>query len=295
MTEQDLTGNQPARGTKRKQAAHENRADRSARLKRIAYKLLVLIATLSLLAAFNVVYLLLVVIWLPDATLRAIIDDPTYNSLHRLHDSILPIISWSLLIGVGVQLFKPQDRLAPLLMALTVPTTITLVELSTGTFVIQDSALPLAIALLLVLLHPAAKQLARLPRFDRIMAGLTLLATAAWSPFAVKMAQFQLLAPPGDTHAAMEHWNRMAFFALFVVMWGLIGASDFSGWRLVAWLAGLASVWYGLQSLLFPVTSAADPLWAAAAIVWGVIYIAMGERRARIKTVEPFAAAAQQA
>lgn len=127
------------------------------------------------------------------------------------------------------------------------------------------------------------------------MAGLTLLAAVVWLPFAVEMAQFQILANPGDAHAAMEHWNRMAFFALFIVIWGLIGASDFSGWRLTAWVAGLASIWYGLQSLLFPVTSAAAPFWAAAAIAWGVIYIAAGERRARKKEVEHLTAAAQRA
>jgi hypothetical protein len=73
----------------------------------------------------------------------------------------------------------------------------------------------------------------------------------------------------------------MAVLAILIIVWGLIGASDRPGWRLVAWVAGLASAWYGFQSLLFPAASAAPLPWAVAAIIWAVVYVIVAERRAR--------------
>lgn len=76
--------------------------------------------------------------------------------------------------------------------------------------------------------------------------------------------------------------KHMASFALLVLLWGLIGASDRPGWRLVAWAAGLATAIYGMQSLLFPtVASTASAPWAVAAVVWTVAYLVVAERRAR--------------
>ncbi len=118
------------------------------------------------------------------------------------------------------------------------------------------------------------------------MGGLTAVAAAAWIPFAYRQAQLQQLATTGDAHAEMEHWNRMAVFALLVIIWALIGSSDRSGWRLTAWIAGLSSMWYGFQSLLFPAASAASLPWALAATGWGIAYIFVAERRARSVAVD---------
>jgi hypothetical protein len=79
----------------------------------------------------------------------------------------------------------------------------------------------------------------------------------------------------------MEHWNRVAVFAILLVFWSLLAASDRPGWRITAWVAGLAGAWYGAQSLLFPVTSAASSVWAIASIAWGIIFVVAAERRAR--------------
>ena len=68
-----------------------------------------------------------------------------------------------------------------------------------------------------------------------------------------------------------------------VVVWcGIIGSSDQAGWRLPAWIAGLASIDYGLHSLVFPdVASAAPGFWAVAAIGWGVSFLVITITRGR--------------
>ncbi len=140
-----------------------------------------------------------------------------------------------------------------------------------------------------------ARQLLQFRRLDTIMSGMTVAAAMVWLPFAYRQAQLQRLATPGDTHATMEHRNRIAAFALFLLVWSLLGASDRPGWRLTAWTAGLASTWYGPQSLLFATAAfVATPLWAVAA-VWGLTYIVVAERRARATASRAGAAAVQPA
>ena len=271
-------GDRPRTGT-----AVQGEASKSSRVRKRFFQGLVILFSLFLLVSFNLVYLMLVVSWLPDATYLAIISDlEAADLVHRVHDSMLPVTAWTLLIGTALQLRRPQDNVAPLLMALTIPVALTSIHLLTGTFDPQFTAISLVPLLLIALLHPRARGLLRVRRLDGPMAVLTGLAAIAWLRFAYAQAQLQRLALPGDAHAEMEHWSRMAAFALFIILWGVIGASDRPGWRLVAWVAGLASAWYGLQSLLFPTAaSTAAVTWAVAAIAWGIAYIVAAERRAR--------------
>ena len=257
----------------------QGEATTTSKLQNVIFKVITLLFALFVLVSFNVVFLLIVVSWLPDAAWLAIISDQGLS--HRLHGSILPVIPLSVLIGTVVQLYRSQDRLAPLLMALAVPVIFALVELATGTYTIMGTGPFLFPLVLIALMHPRTRELVRVRRLDGVMAGLTGLAAVAWIPFAYGQVQLQRLAVPGDSHAEMEHWNLMAVLAILVIVWGLIGASDRPGWRLTAWVAGLASAWYGFQSLLFPVASAAPLPWAVVAVVWAVVYVIVAERRAR--------------
>jgi hypothetical protein len=251
-------------------------------IRTLTFKVIVVLNALLVIGGFNLVLLMLVVSWLPDATYASIIGetDPSFLT-HRVHDSVNPLIAWTLLIGTVVQLRRPEKRLAPVLMMLAIPLSFFTVELLTGTFELADN-LPFIGVLLITALHPGLKEMIRIRRLDKVMLGFAVLAAAGYLPFAVRQARLQTFAPAGDPHAAMEHWTRMAVFAIFLVLWSIIGSTDRPGWRLTAWIAGAASIWYGLQSVLFPVASAATLPWAAAAIGGGAAYIAVAERRARI-------------
>jgi hypothetical protein len=114
------------------------------------------------------------------------------------------------------------------------------------------------------------------------MAGLTALAAIPWIVFALSQAEFARLNLPTDEHAQLEHWIRMAVFAIVMIVWALIGATDLPGWRLTAWTVAYGSIVYGLQSLVFPSqASAAAAGWAIAALAWGVAYLVAAERRVR--------------
>ena len=133
--------------------------------------------------------------------------------------------------------------------------------------------------LLLALLHPRARDLVRCPRTDRTMGALVGVAAVPWLVFAVDHALLQWHNVAGDAHAGLEHWATAALLAVVILWCGLLGSSDHPGWRLPAWIAALASIEYGLHSLVFPdVASAASTFWAVGAILWGAAF-RRGHRR----------------
>ncbi|HSM57496.1 MAG TPA: hypothetical protein VK879_15195 [Candidatus Sulfomarinibacteraceae bacterium] len=256
---------------------------RGARLRRVLFTAFTVLFSLFLLAAFNILYLLIVLYWLPDETILSLIPDfDAAELVHRLHGMALATFVWGIFIGTVVQLRHPQRRLAPFLMALAVPVALIVGELVTGTYTVGGTAPVFVPLLLIAALHPHARKLLAVPGLNRPLAGLIAVAAVPLLLFAAQQAQMQRLAVPGDTHAEMGHWAHMVSFALLILLWGLIGASDHPGWRLVAWVAGLAAAIYGLQSLFFPTMASAAPVfWAAVVVVWAAAYLALTERRAR--------------
>lgn len=225
-----------------------------------------------------------VLAWFPDDMLFSLMDDIDPAALaHRLHELTVGVFSWALLLGVVLQLHKPERKVAPYLAALAVPVVLSVVEFSNGNFVLADT-LPLLLPILVVgLLHPTKSELVRVGHFDPTLTGLTALAAVPWAAFALGQARLQRVDVAGDIHAEVGHWGLMAGLGILVLVWGLIGASDRPGWPITGSMAALSSVLYGLHSLLFSgVASAASPGWATAAVLWGVTYGAAVVRRSRM-------------
>lgn len=227
----------------------------------------------------------LVLLWLPEDTLASIVDNDPADLAHRVHWAALSLMAWSLVVGMAVQLRRPQKNLAPLLQVLAFFVVLFLVGVLIGSFD-PTLVIVLVVLLLLALLHPRRGGLLKTPRLDRAMVSLTALAVVPWVVFADGQARLQRLNVAGDIHAESGHWSLMTQLAILIILWGLIGSSDYSGWRLTAWITGLVSAVYGVASLVFSdLASAAPTGWAVAAMGWGMAYLAMTERRTR--TAEP--------
>jgi len=220
--------------------------------------------------------------WLPDNVLSSI--HPDFARLfvpHRIHQMTMHTVLWGLVLGVGLQLYHPERRVAPLLQPLTVFLAFHVVELAIGQ-PNEGFPFPIILLVLLLLLHPRARDLLKPPHLNPTMAGLTGLAASPWVVFAVRQAELAQFNLPTDVHAQMEHWQRMTVFAVLMIVWGLIGSTDLPGWRFTAWTVAYGSIVYGLQSLVFPhQASAAPTLWAIATVGWGIAYLFAAERRAR--------------
>lgn len=266
-------------------------ADTGSGARRIAFRALAWVTALGLVALSVFGLMEVILMWLPDARLLVLIDDLSAADLsHRGHFNSIGIVSWALVLAVVVQLRKPQRRAAAMLLAVAMVLAGTVLYGLSGSLtesLIEEVPL-LVLILLLAWLHPRAGELVRRPRLDRNMAGLVALAVVPWLVFAFAEAQLQWRNVAADSHAAMEHWATSALMAVTMVVAGLIGSMDHTGWRLPAWIAALASIDYGLHSLAFPdVASSASTPWAVAAIVWGCVYaVAIIDRSRRFRPAE---------
>jgi len=255
------------------------------RVRRIVFRVAAWVTSLEVVVLFVFGLMEVVFMWLPDATLMSRFDDITAADLvHRGHFSSVGIVAWALVVAVLVQLRKPQKRVAAMLLAVAVVLAGTVVYGLSGSladWLLEEITL-LVPVLLMASLHPRAGDLVRRPRLDRNMAGLVAVAAVPWSVFAFAQAQLQWRNVAGDPHAEMEHWATSALMAIVIVLAGLIGSTNHTGWRLPAWVAALASIDYGLHSLVFPeAASAASTMWAVAAIVWGCTYAVTIVQRSR--------------
>jgi hypothetical protein len=251
----------------------------------VAFRVMAVLTSLWVLAVVFFGLTEVVLMWLPAGVLRSTglpIDD---LAAHRTHYLSAGIAAWALLLGVVVQLWRPERRVAPMLHGLAIAVAAAVVyALSGGPGEWLAEDLTLAVPLLVLgLLHPRARQLRRLPGCDRPMAVLAAAGAVPWLFFAVTHAQRQWRNVAGDAHAEVEHWATAALMALTVVACALIGATRHAGWRLTAWIAAVASVCYGLHSLIYPEpASALAAPWAAAAVLWGAGYAALIVRRGRL-------------
>ena len=251
-------------------------------MRRIFFYVLAALLSAFLLVAFWTIVPEVVLGWLPDSVLISVHPDLGRMFVpHRIHQTTMVAILWGLVLGVGLQLYRPERRVAPMLQALTFMLAFVVVELAVGQPV-WGSAVPALFLLLLAFLHPRTRDLLRFKRLDWAMAGLTALAVIPCIIFGFSQVELSRLDLPTEVHDQMEHWNRMAVFAILMIVWGLIGATDLSGWRLTAWIVAYGSIVYGLQSLVFPHQASAAPVgWAIAAVGWGATYLFAAERRAR--------------
>lgn len=222
----------------------------------------------------------IVVNWLPEEMfLRARPDLGPTDVVHRLHSTALAVLSWGMVIGVGVQPHAPERKVGAMLMALAVPPVLAVGELLTGTFTALGTGVPFALLLVLALLHPRSGDLLRMWRPDPAMAGLALIGAVPWIAYAVEQGGRGLLAPEWD----VAHHGFVASLGSAVVLWSLLGALDQRGWLWPASGAGIAAGIVALQSLIFPeVLSGLSRGWAMAALAWAASYlVAAGARRRR--------------
>lgn len=187
---------------------------RLGKLRRILFYALAALLSAFFLLGFWDILPGVVLGWMPDSVLTSL--HPDFEQLfvpHRLHQMAMHAILWSLILGVVLQLHNPEHRVAPLVQSLSVFLMFDIIELAVGEYAGGVPWITLALVLL-VLLHPRNRVLLRLPRLDWTMAGLTALAAIPWLIFALSQLELSRLNLPTDAHDQLEHWNRMAAFAI---------------------------------------------------------------------------------
>jgi hypothetical protein len=135
-------------------------------------------------------------------------------------------------------------------------------------------------------LHPRRGELLATGRkVSRPMAAFGFIGLAVALPYALDQVQVQLATDLAtDPHSApgKEHWAEMATTALTLPLIALVAALRTRGFRLVAWTAGLGTMFFGAASALLPEhASSPGVAWGAAALLGGALFIAVAEIEAR--------------
>jgi hypothetical protein len=257
-----------------------------SKTRRITFRVVLTLFALLVLAMNVFAVLEPIFMWFPAETVAEMFDEESsFVTMHRAHFMAVGLIGWAVVLSTLVQLRKPARRVAPMMLLVGVATGAMIVYGLSGTFgewlleEIASVVLPLS---LVVLLHPSRDRMLRKPEFDRPLGVMAALATLPWLVYIVDNAWSQFTNAAGDPHAEMEHWGTAALLGILIVVGAFLGSSDHGGWRLTAWIAGGASVVFGLHSLVFPgLASALPTFWAGAAILWGIGFLLLAVKRAR--------------
>lgn len=192
---------------------------------------------------------------------------------HRVHQIVDGVLIGGMILGVLVQLYRPERRVAAMQS-----TIVLMVVFSAFAFLGGGPAgevLPfLVFALVLGVLHPSGQEMLRpytAGRFSPRLAGLVAVAAVPLVAFAAN--QFGLQLSVVDEHAAIGHWGSMAAFALSVGLVGLLASLKTRWWLYPVGLAGVFAAVHGLASMLFSTASSVGALWGGLELLWGVAFV----------------------
>ena len=119
-----------------------------------------------------------------------------------------------------------------------------------------------------------------------ILVALVLAGAVPLTVYALDQAGLQR-ADHTSEHAAFFHWVETSFYAVAIVLLGALAALRPAGFRLAAWVAGVALAIMGAASLLFAGYASAlpDP-WGWVALAGGVVFVAVAEWEVRRRVGE---------
>ena len=203
---------------------------------------------------------------------------------HRTHDVAYGALFTTLVLGVVVQLRRPEDNVAGMVMALVPGAALMLAALLAHqvdrVFEFNPLRYAAALAAVTALLHPSGRGFFRSFRLTEVSGPmLALTAVAAVPLLALASTNIGLQRGVIDGHVFMGHYGLMAALAFTIVGVAILASLGPVGARLTAWVAALLAAVLGVTSVLSPdAASSLDTGWAVAAIVWAVAFSSAAAR-----------------
>ena len=114
-----------------------------------------------------------------------------------------------------------------------------------------------------------------------LMLALVLVGSVPLVSYSVGQADLQRTDHASE-HAAFFHWVETSFYAMAVLLLGLLAAIRPIAYRLAAWCAGVALAIMGAGSILFDGYASALPMpWGWVALIGGLLFIVVEEWEVR--------------
>jgi hypothetical protein len=199
---------------------------------------------------------------------------------HRVHDVTFGLLVGTAVVGMFAQLRRPSRNIAGQLMALIPWAALGLISVLTSTAV-RFAPFPLftALTLLATVLHPRRREMVGMfstSRVNQVMLALVVFAAIVLLP--VAWTNIGLQRTLTNDHATLGHYGFIAAFSVTVIAVGILASVRPTGWRLLAWVAGILPVLLGVASLVYSgVDSSLGMGWAVASIAWGAAFVATAE------------------
>jgi hypothetical protein len=200
------------------------------------------------------------------------------QEIHAFHNVVVAALLLVLSAPPAVAAARAPDRAAgPLLhlVALSVAGVVTMVlGLKIDIFTLPFIVL---VGVLLMLQGPRGRPALAAGRLSPSLAVLVAVAALPLVIYALEQAELQRIDISSE-HAEFNHWVETSFYAVAVLLLGLVAALRPVANRLTAWCAGLGLAILGGASLtLGQYASALDGPWAWAALLGGLVFISVAE------------------
>ena len=203
-----------------------------------------------------------------------LIADP---GVHHLHELAFVTMLWMVFIGLVVQIYNPEKRIAAIQQALLVNVVITGANVLTG-FFFPPALILGGLLVAAFVLHPAGGDVHRVRTAGPVSPLLVGMIVLAGIPLAVYAVNQYALQASGDVHAQLGHYADMVTYTGLILLLGLLAGVKPIGWRVPLWSAGGLAAILGLSSVLYPtLPSSAGLLWGGLATLWGVGFVIAGE------------------
>lgn len=201
--------------------------------------------------------------------------------IHAFHNVVVASLLLILSAPPAIAAARAPERAAPHVAHLVA---LGLAALATMALALKFDVFTLPFVAAIAVLAPL-----RVPREPTLGPGrpspvLAVLVAAAAIPlvaYALRQAELQRLDTTSQ-HAEFNHWVETSFYAVAILLLGVLVALRPARLRPSAWTAGLALAVLGGASLLLPsYASALDSPWAWAALAGGVVFVAAAEWETR--------------
>lgn len=199
------------------------------------------------------------------------------QEIHAFHNVVVAALLLVLSAPPAIAAARAPDRAAGSLLhlfAVGVAGVITMVlGLKIDIFTLPFIVL---VGVLLMLRVPRGPALAA-GRFSPSLAVLVAVAALPLVMYALAQADLQRIDASSE-HAEFNHWVETSFYAVAVLLLGLMAALRPAAYRLTAWCAGLGLTILGGASLaLGHYASALDAMWAWGALSGGLVFVSVAE------------------
>lgn len=203
-------------------------------------------------------------------------EDP---GVHHFHELGLFGMIWVAILGLALQLYRPDARRNAVLVSALVMVPLAAMAVATGSAIAMMPILFGALGLVVVALHPSGRSVLSFEGVQpgaRPLVGLLVVAALPAALYAADQVALQITM--ADDHAAFVHYGASATAAVLVLVLGLLAVLRATDRRFAAWAGGFVAAYLGLAGVAYPgQASSPGVLWGSLAILWGVAFVATFE------------------